>query len=573
MAGGCLTLLTTVLAFGAANVHASTESFPSDAWTVLSQAVGGRLSEAKPIALPCFSYYDGQLNQRNDSACAAVEAGYTSPTYRVANFGDYMMSHWETCQSTSEQCILDSSDPSNPQAWQQYNCSQGSIAPHYIDVRSAFDVQAAYTFSALTKTPLVIKNSGHDYKGRSSQKGALALWMHNLQDMSWSKNFVPWGCPTSNSYAAMTAGAGVGWQTAYEYADANNFTIIGGYHQTVGVSGGWAMGGGHSILTPVYGLGVDRVLQFKIVTPDGIYRIANECQNTDLFWALRGGGGGTFGVVLESTHRVEPNPIPIQVASLNFTANSTNTHGWLSIVVNSSYKWGTEGWGGHIGPANLINVTPLLSLDEAKESLQEASDYVTAQGGSVVIETLPSWYAFFAKYVISAQSAVGQEYLLGSRLMPSALFQTNEGKQQILDALINMLPSANPYIVVGTPFLYNQTAGATSINPVWYDSLWHLSFHTLFTFNSTLDEKKAAYQTGNDIVATLRAIAPDSGAYMNEGLVYEPDYEHSFWGSNYNQLLSIKNKYDPYGLLDCWTCVGWSGQSDPKYSCYLNLSD
>jgi hypothetical protein len=47
-------------------------------------------------------------------------------------------------------------------------------------------------------------------------------------------------------------------------------------------------------------------VEFKIVTPDGEYRVANECQNEDLFWALRGGGGSTWGAVLETSHRVEP---------------------------------------------------------------------------------------------------------------------------------------------------------------------------------------------------------------------------------------------------------------------------
>jgi FAD/FMN-containing dehydrogenase len=59
-------------------------------------------------------------------------------------------------------------------------------------------------------------------------------------------------------------------------------------------------------LSPAFGLGVDRVLQFKIVTPDGQYRTVNKCQNEDLFFALRGGGGGTFGVVLESTSIASP---------------------------------------------------------------------------------------------------------------------------------------------------------------------------------------------------------------------------------------------------------------------------
>jgi len=53
-------------------------------------------------------------------------------------------------------------------------------------------------------------------------------------------------------------------------------------------------------------------LEIKVVTPDGQLRIANQCQNSDLFWALRGGGGGTFGVVLEATSMVEKQ-MPLQV--------------------------------------------------------------------------------------------------------------------------------------------------------------------------------------------------------------------------------------------------------------------
>ena len=44
----------------------------------------------------------------------------------------------------------------------------------------------------------------------------------------------------------------------------------------------------------------------KVVTPDGILRTANECQNQDLFFALRGGGGSAFGIVIEASHRTEP---------------------------------------------------------------------------------------------------------------------------------------------------------------------------------------------------------------------------------------------------------------------------
>ena len=54
--------------------------------------------------------------------------------------------------------------------------------------------------------------------------------------------------------------AGAYFQQIYEFAEANSITFIGGYHQTIAASGGWVQGGGHSILSPVYGLGADRVV-------------------------------------------------------------------------------------------------------------------------------------------------------------------------------------------------------------------------------------------------------------------------------------------------------------------------
>jgi hypothetical protein len=54
--------------------------------------------------------------------------------------------------------------------------------------------------------------------------------------------------------------AGTYFQQIYDFAEKHNITVIGGYHQTIAASGGWVQGGGHSILSPVYGLGVDRVV-------------------------------------------------------------------------------------------------------------------------------------------------------------------------------------------------------------------------------------------------------------------------------------------------------------------------
>jgi FAD/FMN-containing dehydrogenase len=77
--------------------------------------------------------------------------------------------------------------------------------------------------------------------------------------------------------------------------------------------GGWSTGGGHAVLSSEFGLGVDNVLEFKVVAADGNLHVANEVSNPDLFWALRGGGPSTFGVVVEATFKVSPGPCELFV--------------------------------------------------------------------------------------------------------------------------------------------------------------------------------------------------------------------------------------------------------------------
>ncbi|KAF9045971.1 FAD-binding domain-containing protein [Hymenopellis radicata] len=556
-----------------ATVERSLAAASTEDWERLSVALNGRLHSALPLSSPCFPIVNGLNNTVNDTACAAVQAGYSSPTFRSPRFSAFMQPQWETCQSTEEKCLLDASNPKNSAAWTDNNCQQGNIPQYYIDIQTPGDVQKAFKFSAETGVPVSIKNSGHDYKGRSSLKRSLGLWacavLRECFELSYSDAFVPEGGNVPYK-RAIIVGAGVTFESLYAFANKNNVTVVGAYHQTVGPSGGWVMGGGHSVLSPVYGLGVDRVLQFKVVTPDGVYRTANAYENSDLFWALRGGGGSTFGVVLESTMLAEP-AMKLQVVSISFNGTSETAPEFLKLIVEHSYRWGTEGWGGHMTPSGIINVTPLLTLEEATKSVQPITDYALAHNGTVVVEELPSWQAFFSKYVLAAEGAVGNEILLASRLIPSSLFTTEEGQAKVTKLLVDMVQqySSSPYIRLGTPFLYQGAAHATSVTPAWRNSLWHVSGHSNFTYSSTVATIEEQYEIANSIGQLMRDVAPDSGAYVNEANVHEPNHEVSFWGSNYPALVAIKQKYDPHSLLDCWQCVGWKGPNDARYSCYL----
>lgn len=93
---------------------------------------------------------------------------------------------------------------------------------------------------------------------------------------------------------ALKAGAGVTGGQASQFAAAHGYRVVTGDSPTVGVAGGFTQGGGHSQLSGVYGLGADNVLEWEVVTAEGIHLVATPTKNSDLYWALSGGGGGTY---------------------------------------------------------------------------------------------------------------------------------------------------------------------------------------------------------------------------------------------------------------------------------------
>lgn len=543
---------------------------PVDRLKQLNITTHGRLHLNTPFALPCFSSYNGKAVEPDADACAAVQKNYWSPAFRTEFPGAYMNEQDSMCSSEPmDQCVLDNEDPTDPLGYEGKDCLQGNVPKWYLEVQSASDVQAAFSFSKATGTLLSIKNSGHDYLSRSSQQGSLALWTRKLQHLEYHDAFVPDGCPSDEKVRAITTGAGVNCGEAYEFAEQNNVTILCGYSETVGISGGWVQAGGHSVLSNVYGLGIDRVLQYKLVTPEGHYRIANRCQNQALFWALRGGGGGTFGVVLESTHLVEPS-LSLVVVDMSFKSNLTTLLDFYQILVEEALPWANDGWGGHLIGSSVVHVNPLLTVEEAKKSTKRAAAYVVAQGGTVTYTQYDSFYPFFEKYIRGGAVTVGNVHLAGSRLIPTAVLDNPDGQQAILGFIKDFVSKGGSlYVPVASPHLYKPSStNLTSATPAWYTTLWELGAGGTWAWNSTLKQRIEAVDRLDNSTAVLESITPNSGAYTNEANPFTENWQEAWWGhENYASLLAIKQRYDPDGLLRCWRCVGWD-DGDVADSCF-----
>ncbi|KAF8871190.1 FAD-binding domain-containing protein, partial [Infundibulicybe gibba] len=538
-------------------------------WDQLNSTVGGRLHTATPYAQSCFSIVNGGPHIPNLQECAARQAGNGVTAFRLGFPEAYGMTQWETCQTNDAECLLDYTNPTNPAAFAPPRaCSQGSVPPFYINISGPADIVAAFAFSEKTGVPLVVKNSGHDFKGRSSAPDSLALWAKIVNDLSFVPSFVPEGCSVPG-VTAFTMGAGQQFDELYALAEKNNVTFLGGASTTVGASGGWVQGGGHSALSPTMGLGVDRVLQFKVVTPDGQLRTANKCTNPDLFFALRGGGGGTFGVVTESSHLVTPQ-IQIQTANVVFTPTQANIRSLLKALAANSVRWAAEGWGGYITPNDgaVIYANPVLNAAAAVKSMAPLVAALKSINGNVTFGTSPSYTAFFREFVETAMDPVGLPFTMATRLIPATSFNNT----QLIDAIVDSsLNCSFPQILSVGPISFKGFDNDTAVTPAWRNSIWHVIAANIWNYNSTVQERVSLYQGLEKVMDPIRALTPGSGAYVNEADIYEPDFENSFWGPNYPKLLAIKQKYDPRGLLDCWQCVGWKGPQDPRYKCHLPL--
>lgn len=135
--------------------------------------------------------------------------------------------------STTATCALSYSSNATLRHPIGKTCSLGNIPDYYVDVRGASDVQAALRFAREKKIPVVVKNSGHDHKGRSSGAGTLAIWVNNYKPaLNLTRGFVPVGCdkPVGN---AVTMGAGTDFKILYSFAESNNVTVMGGTNPSV----------------------------------------------------------------------------------------------------------------------------------------------------------------------------------------------------------------------------------------------------------------------------------------------------------------------------------------------------
>ncbi|CRK16682.1 hypothetical protein BN1723_011049, partial [Verticillium longisporum] len=195
------------------------------AWSRFNSTVGGRLVATVPIGSPCHDpTYDA-------AACAQLQSQWTNPLTHIPSSSSVMQTYF-----ANQSC-----DPFTDRA---KPCTLGNYVSYAVDVECSSDVARALKFAKANNLRVVVRNTGHDFLGRSTGAGALAIWTNHLKSI----DFVDWDDEYYTG-PAVSVGAGVQGYEILEAANAKGLSVVTGECATVGLAGGFTQGGGHSALS------------------------------------------------------------------------------------------------------------------------------------------------------------------------------------------------------------------------------------------------------------------------------------------------------------------------------------
>ncbi|PYH42964.1 FAD-binding domain-containing protein [Aspergillus saccharolyticus JOP 1030-1] len=540
-------------AVGTCKVYPGDAAWPSTSqWSVFNQALGGALIKTVPLAATCYPAWSEYYNQ---TACEEISDDWTVSYLHAADPASIM---WPLFEGRS--CLPTDIATSS-------NCTIGGYSSYAVNVSTVAQIQLAVNFARNQRLRLTVKNTGHDFNGKSTGAGALGIWTHNLKDIEVYDDY------RLGDYRgpAVKLGAGVQAFEVYEKAHELGYTAVGGEGKTVGVAGGYVLGGGHSPMSSVYGLAADQVLALEVVLANGRFVTVTEQSNSDLFWALRGGGGGTYGIVTSLIARLHPKT-PVTVSTFSF-ATSTNVTAdtfWAGVDAymkrfpanadagTYAYFWiiklGEESYEFLMNPYFAVNhtVAEFNALMAPWFAELDCLGIPYSPNTTYYDNFYEAWDAGFPLETVGSVTM-----MTGSRLIPRENFVNATLFHQTAAAFRSTVSAG--YSLLAFNLKAELPAGypASAANPAFRTTLMHAITSTSWYRNATNTEIKATMDTFTyDVLGEWRKTCPDSGAYMSEADIQEPDFQQAFYGDFYTRLYALKQRWDPAGLFYAPTAVG-----------------
>lgn len=371
---------------------------------------------------------------------------------------------------------------------------------------------------------------------------------------------------------AVRIGTGLVAYEVFEETKKKGLRVLGGTCPSVSIGGGYTSGGGHSLLSTKYGLSADNVLEWDVVTASGQRVTATPSQNTDLYWALSGGGTGVFGVVISVVVKAFPDGM-MSSATVTFNATSSPSIDSFWSGVEALHKsiptWLKENaTAAYVVSDGTLSLQPLSlpdrSSDDVRALINPFLANLTALGIPYTLNItsfesfLDLYSAFYPPlpYQLPPSSVVQ-----ASRLIPRSVFNSPDETASLIETQRQISSMQNSSLwIVGTALSTPTPSSAAPPNavlPAWRNALLHQMIVAQWYWNGTRESNLFKQETlVGDVLPLLTAVAPESGTYMSEGNPGQEDWKEAFYGSNYKSLMQVKDKWDPDGRFYAHAGVG-----------------
>src|SRR5277367_553190 len=345
LAAGFAASLDSIQEAGAAarvgrRVRPGDRGWPSaEDWDRLHEAVGGRLVKVRSPLVECRAAPTG-------AACAQLFTQLRNPYYIGDEPGLTQTLGWVD-------------------AW--------SFAPsvYAVAAEQTGDVAAAVRFARAKNLRLAVKGGGHSYQGTSSAADSLLVWTRHMNSIVVHDAFVAGGCAAADARPAVSVGAGAMWGQVYDTVTTQHGRYVqGGGCTTVGVAG-LIQSGGFGSFSKGFGSAAAGLLEAEVVTADGEVRIANRCTNSDLFWSLKGGGGGSFGVVTRLT--LETHELPALFGSVNASIQARSDGAYRRLIGRMLEFYRQNLHNPHWGEQIILKENRVLTLQLLSQGLEHGA--------------------------------------------------------------------------------------------------------------------------------------------------------------------------------------------------------
>jgi hypothetical protein len=400
-----------------------------------------------------------------------------------------------------------------------------------VEVLSDADVQATLAFAERYRLPVRPRSGGHSYVGASTGNKVLVVDTAKLKAVHLDA-----------SLRTVQVGAGALLGAVHTTLDKHNRTLPTGTCPTVGVTG-LALGGGIGAESRLYGLTLDSIASIRVVTADGQVRQVTADSHPDLFWALRGGGGGNFGVVTQ------------------FVLNTSVSHGAEFFFLRWSAAHAAavvEGWqhrlaamprsswaNVHLDASGGTVVPRIVGLSWGASGRAEARALIASVGAQPVAASYATYSHPDAVRVLAGSSgSVRQSWVAGSDVLNRPL--TSSQAKAVVDVVRERGASRQPGSLILDPLngAVHDTSTREAAFP-WRKALasmqWYVGLPSHVSSNM-VSSGRSFIKRGHEAVG-----AASAGGYLN---YLEPSRPlKDYYGTSWTQLVKTAKKYDPSGVL------------------------